>query len=469
LVVHPGDFYTFAGHITWNPGELEHEIMEGGAPGGGGGWLALSVDEVSIIEELDRMCPDESGKEERIEDKERGRGDGMWRRMLEKIGKNVEEATGFVPAGQIGFYDHMLEIWTEENLGYRYDNVGGIVSPSLKPGQQRILGMGSVVEEEPIDSKIGPGTVVRATDGITSDFLLYDQEFVRSVVLVLEETDEATVGVLLDHASSMPIDYSDDMTSFSLPLRYGGPMDLANVCDISDCAMDDIEYDSDSDSFNYQEDEGEEDNSSQTLLWLHNSSTLASLGPEDGGGSPVGTSGIYVLSEEEAVAALRSGILRVEETKVFCGVCVWEKVPSAEGYGDNWLEAGMSRRYCGGLVEQIETFRSMEVVRSCNDNEEGGLGRGIIKSVWDILSRKQGILTEETLDSNIRAAIDAWEACSSSINIVERVVDGGDSHRDGLPEAILRAWVGVNLLGDRLGTFVEVKSEASRRRRDFWE
>ena len=93
----------------------------------------------------------------------------------------------------------------------------------------------------------------------------------------------------------------------------------------------------------------------------------------------------------------------------------------------------------------------------------------MIKRVWDILSRRQDALVKDTFEGNFGAAIDAWHACTTSCRpnapTKETTTDsaggGGSSSssssREALSDAALRGWIGINLLGDPMGTFVEVR------------
>ena len=84
------------------------------------------------------------------------------------------------------------------------------------------------------------------------------------------------------------------------------------------------------------------------------------------------------------------------------------------------------------------------------------------------MGQRQEILSKDTLDYNVDAVGDAWAACSGA-------VEGGDdmdrgvatrlscSGREDLADATLRAWLGVNLLGDPFGNLVEVKNKAQGR------
>lgn len=77
-----------------------------------------------------------------------------------------------------------------------------------------------------------------------------------------------------------------------------------------------------------------------------------------------------------------------------------------------------------------------------------------INSIWNILTCQQSILFSETLDTNIKAAFDAWAVCNSR-------ADAGQSElrspREELSDAALRAWVAANLLGEPFETLVEFR------------
>ena len=112
------------------------------------------------------------------------------------------------------------------------------------------------------------------------------------------------------------------------------------------------------------------------------------------------------------------------------------------------------------MREQVDALGAMEIVQARNNDRDD-----VIESVWDILQQKQDVLVKETLDANIAAGIEAWEACSSSSELKGEEKDSTciDS---GLSDAALRAWVGVNLLGKPLDTLVEVKKKDKQQRKE---
>lgn len=183
----------------------------------------------------------------------------------------------------------------------------------------------------------------------------------------------------------------------------------------------------------------ETDEDDSPFLWLHRDAALGAQGPNDGGGgSQLGTSDLWLIKEDDALEALQTGILLMEDLLVFSGVCIWEK-------GDLGL--------CGGgLREQVDVLQSLEVVLACNDHGDDD----VMESLWNILSTRQRVLAQDSLEGNIEAAIDAWKLCSD--DTLAPSPSDQDAARERLADAALKAWVGVNLLEDPLGTLVEVKN-----------
>ena len=439
----PSDFYTFGGFCSWRPGQLEREMGEGRHE-----WLALSVDHNSILNELKQQMDDctivkkfsNNGKSTSNGFLESGTM--MWRNFLSMIEISEEKATERIPNGQLDFYDRMNQVWAVENLLFDENE--------------------DVDSEDVADSteKIEPGTLIRSSPLMTNDMLLYEQEFLRSTILVIEEKSDATVGLLLNHPLAAAIDCVEGKDA--MPLRYGGPIDILSWKDgtyIGDDIEDDIvdiadneDDDEDDDDEMYEDfleykalDEGEIDfdfdgenvDEESPFLWLHRDVALGSKGEKNGGGKRLGSSDVWLIEENDALEALQSGLLCQEDTMIFNGVCIWEK-------DEKLGESG------GGLREQIDVLKSFEIVES-NDYDDDA-----IESVWDILTESQCILVKETLDANIEGSISAWESCDGVTSSRSRTVMAED--RSALCDAALRAWVGINLLGDPLGTLVEVRN-----------
>ena len=433
----PNDFYTYAGFCSWRPGQLEREMGEERKE-----WRAISVDDQSIVQAIQQQLDaNQHGGQTEKTNCLLEAGGKMWKGFCSSIDLSEEGATKRLPVGQLDFYDQMLEVWAEDNL-----------QPSNKKVTYQFCNDSSDL--------IGPGTLLRAKMPVSNDMLLYDQEFLRSLILVLEETDKATAGILLNHPLAASVDCVDGRDP--LALRYGGPIDVASwkdgtyaLDDIDDVGDDEI-YEGYVDYIDELEkgdtgmyfkneledyvDEGDEDES--PFLWIHRDAALGSLGSEEGGGTRLGKLEVWIIKENDLVEALQSGFLRLQDALVFSGVCVWEKNADLGVCG-------------GGMREQVDVLESFEVVQAYNFSEESGSNEAI-ESVWDILSNQQ-VLVKETLEGNVEAAINAWESCNDSMGLVSCI----PSVNGALSDATLRAWVGVNLLGDPLGTFVEIKKGAT--------
>lgn len=122
-----------------------------------------------------------------------------------------------------------------------------------------------------------------------SDFLFYDQEFRKSLVMILQDDDELTVGVLLSHPSTKM------EPTLGLPIRYGG-------------------------NFQYLAEEPDDGDSTETELppfCLHYLGGLV-------GGEPMGDF-FYKASIEDAAQAIEAGVASPEDFLVIQGMTVWPK------------------------------------------------------------------------------------------------------------------------------------------------
>ena len=303
--------------------------------------------------------------------------------------------------------------------------------------------------------KIKPGTLVRATTPPSNDMLLFEAELIRSLILVLEDTPESTVGIVLNHVMPAAIDVKEGEEP--IPLRFGGPIDVPSWRyrsyhdDNQDEQADDSEDEIYEGFLNYQQSETIDDvifddvyneeevyDDDSSFIWLHRDTALGA-NRNGNGGSKLGVADIWLINEDDALNAIQSGALSLKDVLVFAGVCIWEK-------GQDLGECG------GGLREQIDVMQSLEVVDQQSQSNDD-----VIETVWDILSNQQRILTKEKLDSNVDATIAAWEASTSSTESDHQQANTDNLSRIQLTDAALKAWIGRSLLDDPLGTLVEVK------------
>jgi putative AlgH/UPF0301 family transcriptional regulator len=427
---HPDDFITFGGLCSWRPGQLEREMGDDRLE-----WIVLSVDWQSIWDEL-KQQREKASKVIAGNDIDQAHeilldaGTVMWRNFLQKIDMSEEQATSRLPAGQLEFYDEMLKVWAEEQLAR------GSVNKDDD-------------EEDDADDRnpqtiIRPGSIVRAKSPPTNDMLLFDTEFLRSTILVLDERADCTVGVILNHPMSAAIECKESENP--IPIRYGGPINIETWRDGSsddeeDHGSDDelyegfMEYQRDGINFEdlvfdddiIDEDVGFEDDES-SFLWIHRSSSVGLKNVS----AQLGSSKFWLIKEDDALEHIQSGRLQLRDIMVFSSVSIWEKGP----------ELGM---YGGGIREQIDGLHSMEVC-AADDHQ--------VDAVWQILA-DQNALTKESLCSNIDSSIKAWEMLSSSEGGTVQNYDRDES-RVRLSKAALTAYMARNFLDDPLNTVVEL-------------
>ena len=138
-------------------------------------WMVLSVDGMSIWEES-------QSRHRRIQNRTSRAGDGsllfksgteMWRAFPDMIDLSESRAAERLPAGQLDFHVRGLEVWAADNL-------------YIHPKNDAPSSSDSILND--CSDQIGPGPLVRATSPPTNDMLLYDAEFLRCTILVLEDT-----------------------------------------------------------------------------------------------------------------------------------------------------------------------------------------------------------------------------------------------------------------------------------------
>ena len=279
-IAKPQDFWCFGGHCKWYPGQLEQEMGPER-----GEWFGVSMDAATILEQLRQQ--EQAGATAGLD---------MWELFVDRIDKH-KEAISRIPSGQLRFYDRMLQAWVNSNLVLTSDEVTANITSSKV--------------------NLGPGTIVRATlegKGTTCPpFLLSEQDFHRSLILVLSDDETATIGVHLNLPLSGVVEISD---TIRLPIRYGGPTDP------------------------------EETDDEEAFVWIHRSRALQKAGE----GTPLGKSGFSTIKEDDAVEALQSGEASPDDFMIFSGVCVWEKGKDVGLVG-------------GGLAEQVQDWKAWRSFR----------------------------------------------------------------------------------------------------------
>jgi putative AlgH/UPF0301 family transcriptional regulator len=335
------DFWCFVGYAGWGPGQLKGELDRSS-------WLMVATDSGTLLKELARQVEGADPRDAGLD---------TWTLLMKMIGR---DAIAMKYSGD--FDDLMLKEWARKNL--LSEAAGGGAGRQLRDPEefndrpelvQKMLSRLEGRSSPPLE-----GTLVRASAADRSPFLLENQEFHKSVVLILKEEEAGTVGVILNRPSAQGVDIKVESPNSSvgpkvvkIPLRFGG-------------------------QYNVQ---GEE-----PLLWLHCSAALRDANI----GSPVGpyqSSGIYKCTVNDVMKAVASKLAEPYEFICISGVSVWPKV-----------KEGGSR----GIEGAIE-MGDFEVVppSSCN-------------TVWSMLKKEHNVLTRSTLQVNLALSEETWSVAKGN-------------------------------------------------------
>ena len=360
----PSDFWLFCGICGWETTTFYQEMHEEGL------WHIVSADSETILEELNMLRCDE--EEELavtqncdIDHDPRNAGLHTWEMLMEKIGLDKE-----AHETEDSFGDLMLHEWATGALSFsiQEEQTSMIMEPSSDPRFEIDDESGFDLSEydpasamsvdlQGVTQPQSPGMVgvmVRASSAKRSPYLLSDQGFHKSILLILRDGEEYSEGVLLNHMTSRSrtLDLGDE--TVDLPIRYGGP------------------------AYYYANDEDDASDVPTSTVFLHSSDSLRNAGV----GAPVGKSRLFKCTEEEVTKALKSGLAEVDDIMAIQGFSVWTKKGEHTGVlGD--VE--------GGFFELVP--------------------RPKVPQIWKVLQMQEQ-LTEVNLSSNVSKSRQAWNAAS---------------------------------------------------------
>jgi len=387
----PSDFWIFCGICGWETNTFYREMHEEGL------WHIVSADSGTIVEELNMVrCEDAVAENCDIDADPMNAGLHTWEMLMEKIGRSDEAHDSSDEFG-----DLMLHEWATGALSFAFADVRrGVMTETITQvgldDDGSFLDLASydpaydmTIQNESREATM-VGTMIRGSSAQRSPYLLYDQGFHKSLILILRDGDDHSEGVMLNHVTSSNVSFDfENSESAELNLRYGGP------------------------TLHYEDEDG---NYVVPTFYLHSNEALR----DDGIGIPIGSSGIYKMTRNEVVKALMSGIS--EDIFVIQGFSVWNK------RGDH-----------SGVVGEIENEYFELVPRSQ------------IKTVWNILSEQQ-ILSPDSLDFNMMKGRQAWVVAKEGGAVVtnddEEVIKvfGSDIDVESLADEATKRWVNVNLL-----------------------
>ena len=304
-----------------------------------------------------------------------------WSLLMRMIGRQDE-----INDTKESFNDLMLKEWTKERLLFPTEDEG-----DEKIGEFLSKASGS----SSFGSNIGVGSVLRSTASAQyNPFLLSDQEYHKCILLVVQDDDEMSVGVILNLPTATPIqfDFVDERTgdgaSFQIPERYGG-----RFSDASD---------------------------EEVFLWFHCNESLK----DKGIGEPLGmdVSSVWNVSPEDAANAIATGKARAEDFIVVSGLSVWEKAPGG---------------IAGGIRGEVNN-NLFEVV-PIED----------IGSVFDVLLQQEP-MSSDTLEENIAFIDLAWSEAQSADrdtpDLLPTSVYKSNVSISHLADTALKRWVSAFLL-----------------------
>jgi len=409
----PADFWLFSGICGWETSTFYNEMHEEGL------WHIVSTDSGTVLEELNMLrCEEE---EEMaidancdVDSDPRNAGLHTWEMLCEKIGLD-KEVYGDGSRSDDEFGDLMLHEWATSALSFSIKDdqtttSSMIIDPAsllmdendfdledYDPASVMSVDMdGTLINVEPTQSSRGMvGVMVRASSAKRSPYLLDDQGFHKSLILIVHDDEDYSEGVMLNHVTDrlLYLDLGGDR-SVDLPIRYGGPA-----------------Y--------YFEEEGEDDEDSYETptVFLHASDMLKDAGV----GEPIGKSRISRCTQEEVIKAVKSGLATADDIMAIQGSSMWTKKGEHSGIlGD--VESG--------LFELAP--------------------RPKVKQVYSTL-QSQKLLTEDTLSTNVATSRQAWNAASKdeSDDLSKKgeiQVFGTDVDVTTLADEANIRWVKVNLL-----------------------
>mmetsp|Transcript_9595 Transcript_9595/g.21642 ORF Transcript_9595/g.21642 Transcript_9595/m.21642 type:complete len:685 (-) Transcript_9595:104-2158(-) len=402
----PSDFWLFSGICGWETSTFYKEMHEEGL------WHVVSTDSETILEELNMLrCEEEEElavtQNCDIDHDPRNAGLHTWEMLMEKIDlkKKAHES-------EDSFGDLMLHEWATSALSFsiKEEQTSMIMEPILGTRFEESdtdfdlsrYDPASAMSIESLSSnqRESPGIVgvmVRASSARRSPYLLSDQGFHKSLILILRDGDDYSEGILLNQMTSRSLRLDLGYETIDLPIRYGGP------------------------TYYFADDEDNDDEFEVPTQFLHSNDLLRDAGV----GTSIGKSRVFECTKAEVIKVLKSGLASANEIMVVQGLSVWTKKGEQTGIlGD--VEAG--------FFELVPRPKG--------------------KQVWDALLLQEQ-LTADNLFTNVSKSRLAWnvanrdEDASETDNSSEKEeihVFGTDVGVVILADEAAIRWVKVNLL-----------------------
>jgi putative AlgH/UPF0301 family transcriptional regulator len=233
-------------------------------------------------------------------------------------------------------------------------------------------------------------------------FLLDDQEFSESCILIIQDDDAITVGVILNipsaHSVDIEVGVEDVGTSpttgnqtMSIPQRFGGRFGL----------------------------KGQQ---TKPTVWLHNCERLK----EAKVGSPLGddkSGGFWYCSQNDVSSALATAdVATLQDFICVNGFTVWEKSREEDTVG--------------GLLAEILSGKFDVVPQEWSED-----------IYFDLVEQNESILTTQNLDSKLELAREAWENAGGTSTLYGKEKCKG-TESEALANMARKSWWATFLLED---------------------
>ena len=388
------DFYSFYGFSLWDPGMLQREVDRGS-------WYIVSMDSGTVLETL---------RELRQQNNPQAAGLPCWEDWTRRIHKTKEER---VEESRDAFSDLMLKEWCQEMLCVENEEENDDDDDDGDEYSLANLNMFEAMEEK---TTVGPGSLVRASnDPLT--YMLFDQLFHKSTVLLLKEEEELSLGLILNLPTiDAYIHTLPDGTKATIPIRYGGSLGHEVEND-----------DTENEALNLEQ--------GSCIIWLHCNTQLRemSVGKSISDSDPMATqSPIWTCSQIQALNAMDMGLAKPSDFLAVQGYVVWEK------------EMGV-----GGIAGELFSGRFQPVAMNK------------VHDMWTVLGSQSQLQNLEDVEATFLTTRKAWEMSKpegedvaaftgqSTKESPPRVVHGTDVLIPDFSDDALKKWIQIFLLDDR--------------------
>lgn len=399
---HPSDFWVFCGYAGWGPKQLMGELDRKS-------WYMVATDSETLLEELAWQASQADPRDAGLD---------TWELLMKMIGRQ-ETAKETVNE----FDDLMLKEWARKYL--LSENAQATQEQrAVRNGMstRELLGIPAVDKliRKAADLVRGRdvqvGSLLRASSAVRSPFLLDKQQLHKSVMLVISDDDEVSIGVMLNRPTPNAVEMKviDRKTgvrrTVSIPVRYGGEYAVKGR---------------------------------EPLLWLHCNENLRKAGI----GAPLGVdstaaNSVWSCHPDEVTSAIEQQLAKPQDFMVVSGVTVWTK-------GEKGRARGIQGEVVVGNFEVVPSYKIPNVFQKLLTQE---VLNGV--NLYKLLSIANDAWTTAVADEKVALNNDVSDYSLNAANgNSERYSDKNDSlvykskvKVTSLADDALKSWISTFLL-----------------------